>query len=262
MKKTFSDQMGRTVSLANIPRRIVSIVPSQTEFLFDLGLRSEVVGITKFCVHPEEWYHSKKRVGGTKQLNINAIRELDPDLIIGNKEENSIEDILELEKIAPVWMSDIYSIEDALNMMLEIGLIVNKVDTSTEIVRQIRDGFQALKKNNQVERTFLYFIWKDPDYLAGKQTFIHAVLESAGFVNHCRESRYPEWNTSFGEPDVVFLSTEPYPFKQDHIELFQERFPGSEIVLVDGEMCSWYGSRMLKSIAYLKKLQNALMRTP
>jgi ABC-type Fe3+-hydroxamate transport system substrate-binding protein len=259
MEQIFSDQMGRTIRLDKIAQRIVSIVPSQTEYLFDLGLDKEVVGITKFCVHPDEWYRSKKRVGGTKQLNIEAIRELQPDLIIGNKEENSIQDILELEKIDPVWMSDIYSIDDALNMMLEIGKITNTFDHAQNIVLKVREGFQSLKRD-QIERTFLYFIWKDPDYLAGKQTFIHAVLEAAGFVNHCRESRYPEWSTRFGEPDVVFLSSEPYPFKAEHIELFKERFPGSEILMIDGEMCSWYGSRMLKSIEYLKDLQNSLMR--
>lgn len=259
MEIIFSDQMGRTVRLDNYPGRIVSIVPSQTEYLFHLGLHEKVVGITKFCVHPDEWYHSKKRVGGTKQLNIDAIRELQPDLIIGNKEENSMEDIQELEKIAPVWMSDICSIDDALNMMLEIGKIMDEEEASEEMVGRIRKGFQSLKQT-EVERTFLYFIWKDPDYLAGKQTFIHAVLESAGFVNHCREARYPEWNTSFGEPDVVFLSSEPYPFKKEHIELFKQRFPDSEIVLIDGEMCSWYGSRMIKTIDYLKGLQSTLMR--
>lgn len=258
MERIFSDQMGRTIRLDKVPQRIVSIVPSQTEYLFDLGLDKEVVGITKFCVHPDEWYRSKKRVGGTKQLNIEAIRELQPDLIIGNKEENSIHDILELEKLAPVWMSDIYSIQDAQNMMLEIGQMIGKKSEAEEMVRQIKSGFNSLLKN-RIERTFLYFIWKDPDYLAGTQTFIHAMLESAGFVNHCRESRYPEWNTSYGEPDVVFLSSEPYPFKTEHIDLFKKRFPRSEIVIVDGEMCSWYGSRMILSVDYLRSLQNELM---
>lgn len=259
MEMVFSDQIGRTVRLDNYPGRIVSIVPSQTEYLFDLGLDNKVVGITKFCIHPDEWYRSKKRVGGTKQLNIEEIRSLQPDLIIGNKEENSIQDILELEKIAPVWMSDIYSIKDALDMMLELGKIVDKVEVSEEMVEQIKKGFISLKKT-EVERTFLYFIWKDPDYLAGADTFIHAVLEAAGFVNHCRESRYPEWHPRFGEPDVVFLSSEPYPFKAEHIDLFKERFPGSEIYMIDGEMCSWYGSRMLQAIDYLKNLQRTLLR--
>jgi ABC-type Fe3+-hydroxamate transport system substrate-binding protein len=259
MKKVFLDQMGRTVSLDNYPRRIVSVVPSQTELLFDLGLRDEVIGITKFCVHPEEWYSSKKRIGGTKQLNIEAIRSLQPDLIIGNKEENSEKDILELEKIAPVWMSDIYSVDDALNMITEIGMIVNREEESNIFAEKIKDGFASLREKD-IQRTFLYFIWKDPDYLAGTETFIHAVLESAGFVNHCRDSRYPEWKPNYGEPDVVFLSSEPYPFKEEHFDQFKQRFPGSEILLVDGEMCSWYGTRMLKSIDYLKGLQQSLKR--
>ena len=258
MSREFTDQMGRTIRLEGKPKRIVSIVPSQTEFLYDLGLTEQVVGITKFCVHPKEWFYSKQRVGGTKQLNISMIRDLSPDLIIGNKEENSLTDILELEKIAPVWMSDIYSIQDAQNMMLEVGEMIGKKSEAEEMVRQIKSGFNTLLKN-KIERTFLYFIWKDPDYLAGTHTFIHAMLESAGFVNHCRDSRYPEWSTSYGEPDVVFLSSEPYPFKTEHIALFKKRFPRSEIVIVDGEMCSWYGSRMILSVEYLRSLQNELM---
>lgn len=258
MNRIFSDQMGRTISLDNYPRRIVSIVPSQTELLFDLGLDEEVVGITKFCVHPENWYQTKKRVGGTKQLNIDAIRELQPDLIIGNKEENSLNDILELEKIAPVWMSDIYTIDDALKMIREVGEMVNKFEKANELVTQIELGFQSLSKV-RAERSFLYFIWKDPDYLAGQHTFINSVLESAGFVNLCREQRYPEWKVDYGQPDLIFLSSEPYPFKKEHIEQFKNRFPNSEIVLVDGEMCSWYGSRMLKSINYLRELQEQFL---
>jgi ABC-type Fe3+-hydroxamate transport system substrate-binding protein len=259
METIFEDQLGREVRLPLPPQRIVSIVPSQTELLYDLGLESEVIGITKFCVHPERWYKQKQRVGGTKQLNIELIRELNPDLIIGNKEENSLNDILALEKVAPIWMSDITTIDEALEMISTIGSIVGRKERSLELIDQIRSGFTGLSELH-VQRTFLYFIWKDPDYVAGTGTFIHSVLESAGFVNHCREERYPEWNTSFGEPDVVFLSTEPYPFKEEHLALFQERFQGSEIMLVDGEMCSWYGSRMLQSVSYLSRLQGSLIR--
>lgn len=254
MERIFTDQMNRTVCLEGKPKRIVSIVPSQTELLFDLGLEKEVVGITKFCVHPDNWFRTKQRVGGTKQLNIEIIRQLAPDLIIGNKEENSIADIEQLESIAPVWMSDIYSLEDALEMIRRVGELTGTEEGANTMVHEISQGFERLNEGN-VQRTFLYFIWKDPEYVAGTRTFIHAVLESAGFVNHCRDERYPEWSPRYGEPDVIFLSTEPYPFKEEHISLFRTRFPGSEIFLVDGEMCSWYGSRMLQSLEYLKELQ-------
>lgn len=260
MKRVFVDQMNRTVCLDKVPKRIVSIVPSQTELLYDLGIGDKVVGITKFCIHPEEWFSSKKRIGGTKKLSIEAIQKLNPDLIIGNKEENSIDDILQLEKIAPVWMSDIFTIDDGLEMIKQIGLMLDCSMIADKLVNEIKIGFESIQKI-PVPLSYLYFIWKDPDFLAGTNTFIDSMLESVGFVNQCRNERYPEWTTEMGDPAIVFLSSEPYPFKEEHIELFKRRFPQSKISLIDGEMCSWYGSRMLKAIPYLENLRRRIAIT-
>ena len=117
----FTDQLGRKLILEKIPQRIISLVPSQTELLFDLGLEEEVVGITKFCIHPDSWFHSKTRIGGTKQFDFEKIKSLQPDLIIGNKEENDKEQIEELMKNFTVWMSDIKTLADACKMICEIG---------------------------------------------------------------------------------------------------------------------------------------------
>jgi ABC-type Fe3+-hydroxamate transport system substrate-binding protein len=242
MAREVTDQMNRTIRLEGIPRRIVSLVPSQTELLHDLGLTDDVVGITKFCIYPDNWFRTKNRVGGTKQVNIAKVHELQPDLIIGNKEENTAEDIAALEKIAPVWMSDIYTFEDALEMISLLGNVLGKVDESADIITEIEDEFNALPFFNS--KKVLYFIWKDPDYLAGKATFIDAMIEKAGFENLCKKERYPEMTDVPDNPDYIFLSSEPYPFKKEHVEEFQLRFPDSQIVLVDGEMFSWYGSRM------------------
>src|ERR1700722_20147309 len=106
MIKQFTDQMGRTISVEWPVKRIISLVPSQTELLYSLGLADEVIGITKFCVHPKEWFHSKTRVGGTKKLDFEKIAALKPDLIIGNKEENEEVQIKQLMQDYPVWMSD------------------------------------------------------------------------------------------------------------------------------------------------------------
>lgn len=249
--KSFKDQMNRTIRLEHSPRRIVSLVPSQTELLYDLGLDEEVVGITKFCVHPEEWFRTKDRVGGTKQVHIEKVRELKPDLIIGNKEENTREDICELEKIAPVWMSDIITVEDALNMISEIGAIVGRDEESNRLCNLIRKGFNELRQMN-IGGSFHYYIWKSPDFLAGKQTFISNMLEELGLQNLCLEERYPEFKDDQAKPDFVFLSTEPYPFKDADIEEFKKRYPDSDVRLIDGEMVSWYGSRMERSIDYFK----------
>lgn len=257
MERIFEDQMNRTVRLGVIPRRIVSLVPSQTELLFDLGLDEEVVGITKFCIYPEAWFKSKARVGGTKKVDIEKVASLKPDLIIGNKEENTEADIIELEKIAPVWMSDIYTVEDALKMILDIGKIVGKGQQADALVNKIRTGIKDLQ-NNKISGSFLYFIWKEPDYLAGINTYISDLLEKTGLHNLCRVDRYPEYSEEMGEPDHIFLSSEPYPFKIADQDMFRIKFPGSKVHLIDGEMCSWYGSRMYASTKYLRQLSQTI----
>lgn len=250
--------MNRTIALEKVPKRIVSIVPSQTELLFDLGLNEEVIGITKFCVHPQTWFRSKERVGGTKKLNIEKIRSLKPDLIIGNKEENSKEDIEKLEKIAPVWMSDIFDLKDAFEMISSIGHIVDKEKEALVLISQIEKNFENLEKFVD-PKSVLYFIWKDPYLLAGKQTFIDDMIKRLGCENLCSESRYPELKKEGKlNPDFVFLSSEPYPFSEKHFPELKNIFPNSKIMIVDGEMFSWYGSRLKYAADYFKRLSAEL----
>lgn len=241
------------------PQRIISLVPSQTELLWYLGLGDRVVGITKFCIYPEEWLRIKPRIGGTKKLNIKEIKNLLPDLVIANKEENTKEDIEALQEFTKVWVSDIETTSDALEMIRTVGELTGTEEKAKRLADEIEQGLIALA-SNPAERSFLYFIWKDPDYVVGSNTYINAMLETAGFINHCRAPRYPAWNSSMGDPNFVFLSTEPYPFTEEHFQAFKQRFPFSEVMLIDGEMCSWYGSRMLDGIDYLGDLVK-LIRT-
>src|SRR5438067_1678980 len=132
----FKDQLQREIELNSTPKRIISLVPSQTELLSDLGLEKEVIGITKFCIHPDRWFRTKTRVGGTKKLNTESIRSLKPDLIIGNKEENEQSQIEQLQKEFPVWMSDIRNLDDALEMITEVGTLVDKGDESIKIKKE------------------------------------------------------------------------------------------------------------------------------
>lgn len=248
------DQMGEIVRLESFPRRIVSLVPSQTELLYDLNLEDEVVGITKFCIHPDSWFHSKQRVGGTKNINSEKVRELQPDLIIGNKEENTQSDIEQLKAIAPVWMSDIDTLQHSLDMILEIGKITDRQNESEVLVKSIQHNFSELHRKASRKWTCLYFMWKDPYFTVGKNTFIDAMIESCGGINLQTESRYPEWDFSEPiSPDVVLLSSEPYPFNESHVAFFQEKYPQSKICLVDGEYFSWYGSRLEKAPEYFER---------
>lgn len=258
MDRIFIDQMNNTIRLEGIPSRIVSLVPSQTELLYDFGLENEVVGITKFCIYPEKWFKTKNRVGGTKKLNIKLIRYLKPDLIIGNKEENTKEDIEQLQKIAPVWMSDIYDLKDAYKMIEEIGIITNTKVKASEILQNIRNNFSEIRKLSK-PKSVLYLIWKNPFFAAGPNTFIDDILKTCGFDNICTEERYPEWNFNTKEhADFVFLSSEPYPFKAEEIIEIQKLSPKSKIILVDGEMFSWYGSRLLLAPKYFQRLLDEL----
>lgn len=259
MLYTFTDQLNNKISIPFPPRKIISLVPSQTELLASLGLKNEVVGITKFCVHPVTWFESKTIVGGTKNFSFDVIDKLQPDLIIGNKEENYQEGIQELQKKYPVWMSDIVTWNDALSMIHGIGTITGKENESLAIINSINQEFASLKKFSS--QTTLYFIWRKPWMVAGRDTFIHAILEKLNLQNVIASSRYPELRDDEirqMNPEYIFLSSEPYPFQEKHIAELKAICPSSKIVLVDGEMFSWYGSRLLQAPLYFNSLQNVI----
>lgn len=258
--RQFTDMMGNEMQLPDMPQRIISIVPSQTELLYDLGIdESRVVGITKFCVHPESWFRSKERIGGTKNLNIEKIRSLKPDLIIANKEENEQAQVEELAKEFPVWLSDIQNIPQALQMIQVVGQLVNAEQKAGEMVEQVVQGFNNLKRATTGKRV-MYMIWYNPWMSIGGDTFISNMIQTIGWQNVLKDkSRYPEVNLDelqAANPDMVLLSSEPFPFKEKHIEEIKALLPDADVRLVDGEIFSWYGSRMLKAIPYLQELIN------
>lgn len=255
--------MGRKVSFHFPPQKIVSLVPSQTELLFNLNLEKETIGISKFCIHPASWHKNKKRIGGTKKINIDTIKKLQPDLIIGNKEENEKEQIELLEKSFPVWMSDINNTNDALQMILQIGDITNKSEEALNLKNDIAQLFlKHTPSQNSIQtlRT-LYFIWNKPYMLAGKNTFIDAMLQYCNLNNIAPAERYPKISIEEIKnlkPDVILLSSEPFPFKKKHIIELKKELPQTKITIVNGEMFSWYGSRLLYTPAYLKSLAEQL----
>ena len=262
---THTDQMGRLVSLSDKPMRIVSLVPSQTELLYDLGLGDRVVGITKFCIHPADWFKTKTRVGGTKNINFNTIAKLQPDLIIGNKEENDRESIEQLMQQYPVWMSDIKTLDDAKDMIVAISRITQTEDKAEEIITTVDEGFSSLTPLYPT-RSVLYLIWNNPYMAAGSDTFINHLLERCGFyipgILSENDIRYPELSEDqifHLNPEYILLSSEPFPFKEKHIKALQAILPKAKIMLVDGEMFSWYGSRLIHTGPYL---QNLLLNIP
>lgn len=248
----FTDQLNRTIFLPNLPRRIISLVPSQTELLVDLGLEDRIVGVTKFCVHPPGLRKKKTIVGGTKKYRFEVIDSLQPDLIIGNKEENDQEGVVKLAFKYPVWMSDILTVEDSLRMILEIGEITDTLNKAEEIANQLT---RDLKTPLPFKGTAVYLIWNDPIMVVGQDTFINEMVSIAGFNNLIKISRYPEVKAEelqLLNPDYLLLSSEPFPFKEKHLSFFENLLPQAEVKIVDGELFSWYGSHLLKALPYFK----------
>ena len=254
---TVTDQMDRRVAVPFPPQRIVSLVPSQTELLFDLGLGERVVGVTKFCIHPAEARQTATVVGGTKNFHFEKIAELQPDLILGNKEENYQEGIEQLAAKFPVWMSDISTLAEALDMIRRVGLITGRKEAAEVLAATIGTSFTELTPASEPIPA-AYFIWRQPYMVAAGGTFIDDLLRRAGFRNVFGHlGRYPEITPKqlrAAAPRQILLSSEPYPFGEKHVAEFQVMCPDAEIRIVDGELFSWYGSRLRHSAEYFRGL--------
>lgn len=265
--KTYSliDDIGILHTFDKVPQRIISLVPSQTELLVDLGLESNIVGITKFCVHPKDLKSKKQIVGGTKKVDYDKIKSLAPDIIICNKEENTLEMVERLREIGVVWVTDIVTVEDNFKMVSDFGNLFDCVAAAEnwngKLALALND-FKNFIQNKSVKKA-AYFIWKKPYMVAGSNNFINQLLQLNHFENvFANQQRYPEIElqnlNKNGDLDFVFLSSEPYPFKEkDALEM--ANFANSaKCIFVDGEMFSWYGSRLLKAFDYFKELHQKL----
>lgn len=237
------DQMGREVIVTSPPHRIISLVPSQTEFLLDIN--APVVGRTKFCIHPSEKVKGIPNIGGTKNFRLDAIRDLKPNLIIGNKEENYADGITELEKEFPIWMSDIFTLNDSFQMMTTIGRLVNREKETARVIGECKESLEKVKGTRSGK--VIYLIWKNPWMAAGKNTFIDHMLTYLGYENLIKDDRYPELTDDKIKelhPDIILFSSEPFPFTKKHLNQAESQWPKSMSQLVDGELFSWYGSRL------------------
>lgn len=258
-----TDQLKRQLQLSQAPQRIISTVPSQTELLYSLGLEQQVTGITKFCVHPPHWKKTKTIIGGTKNLHLDKIKALTPDLIIANKEENLEAEITELAKQFPVFVSDVTNLPSALDMIERLGVLTNTGEKAAALIHTITTGFNKLATGLVNKRT-AYLIWQEPYMTIGGDTFIHDMLQRCGCINVFADRlRYPE--TNIGELqaleiDLLLLSTEPYPFKQKHVTALESLLPRTTIALADGEYFSWYGSRLCEAPTYFTQLLAPLSR--
>ncbi|WP_053975659.1 ABC transporter substrate-binding protein [Mangrovimonas xylaniphaga] len=258
--KVFKDQLYRSVFLHDTPKRIVSLVPSQTELLCDLGLRDSLVGVTKFCVHPNDIREQVEVVGGTKQIHVDKIKALQPDIILCNKEENTLEIVEACVGVAPVHISDVLNFSDCLELIEMYGEMFSVEDRAEALKNSLRSQLQDFKRFMEGRGRYktAYFIWKSPWMVAASDTFINYVMELQGFDNYFKQlSRYPEIDlneAALEGVELILLSSEPYPFKVDDTNIFEVISPTAKILLVDGEMFSWYGSRLTQAFEYFKRL--------
>ncbi|PWH83074.1 cobalamin-binding protein [Algibacter marinivivus] len=258
----FKDQLNRIIHLKETPKRIISLVPSQTELLCDLGLEPYLVGVTKFCVHPHHVKTKTTVIGGTKQIHLDKIKALNPDIILCNKEENTKDIVESCEHVCSVHVSDIYNIDDSLELISQYGEIFNCMQNAFSIIKKIETELRSFNLfiKNKPSLKVAYFIWKNPWMVVGNHTFIDYLLDLNKLQNvYSNKERYPEIELTdsavHNNVDVVMLSSEPFPFKETHKKELQELYPNATIILVDGEMFSWYGSRLTKAFAYFKTLR-------
>lgn len=248
------DQVKREIYIKSPIKKIVSLVPSITQTLYDLGLEDKVVGITNYCPKGDR---KKRVVGGTKNIRIKIIDELNPGLILGAKEENTLEVIELLEKNHPVFVFDIVDFKSAFKMLDRLGEILNCQKDSLRLREKIQDGLNNCK--GITNKSCAYFIWKDPYMVAGSNTFINTWLEHIGFENiFSKQSRYPELTTCPKDlkADTIFLPDEPYNFNQTNLSDFKGAENKAKVYLIDGKCFSWFGSYMLKSTSIIKSFIN------
>ncbi|MEH6405896.1 MAG: helical backbone metal receptor [Leeuwenhoekiella sp.] len=253
-----TDQLDRKISFTKPFLRIVSLVPSQTELLIDLKLAEEVLGVTKFCIHPSYLRSKKTVVGGTKSVNFDKISALNPDIILCNKEENTKEIVAHCEKIATVHITDIKTLDDVYLMVEQYGKLFDREVEAGVLIRKLQYKAENFKNNFNIKppKKVAYLIWKEPWMVAGGNTFINTLLRVNGFINcfEKHDSRYPEIDLGeLQDVDLILLSSEPFPFKQKHLSEIK-KFTSAQVSFVDGEYFSWYGSRLLGAFDYFMQL--------
>lgn len=257
MKKTNATNSSTDM---NKPASIVSLVPSLTELLFDLGLGELLTGRTRFCIHPETEIEKVPIIGGTKNPRIDKIRKIDPDLIIASREENRKEDIEELETAAEVLLTDIGSIEDALLSIYDIGRRCGVKKNAERLIKDIRAELDEVPE--EPIQNVAYFIWRDPWMTVGSDTYIHSVLTNWKLENvYGDHKRYPKTSLDelrYKKPELILLSSEPYPFKDKHRKEVESACPRARVLLVNGEWFSWYGSRMRSAFNELNSFRMAI----
>jgi iron complex transport system substrate-binding protein len=258
MRNAVIDDLRHEVTFHFPPRRVVSLCPSLTETLFAVGLdENTIVGRTTYCIHPAEGVQGVPVVGGTKSVDVERIRALEPDLVIAEKEENPRQVVETLAETLPVFVFDVTDFESALRAISTLGALSGRAAQAEKLVADIRAAFAQLHPRRT--QRVAYLVWRNPYMAAGQDTYIHALLERCGFENVCAPlaGRYPVITDEVLRdlaPEWILLSSEPFSFDDAHVAELGAQIPTARAIRVDGEMFGWYGSRMLAAARYLEQL--------
>lgn len=252
------DAIGTAHATARGELRIVSLVPSVTELLCALDLREQLVGRTGFCIHPREALREVRKVGGTKDVDLAAVRELAPTHVLVNIDENRREDAEALREFVPhVVVTHPQGPRDNLALYRLLGGIFDRESAADALCAAFEARLQALPSPvRQPQQRVLYLIWREPWMSVAPQTYIAQMLALFNWqtVPVTPDVRYPTIALAdyAGQIDRVLLSSEPYPFRERHIAEIRAAIPGVPVQLIDGEMTSWYGSRAIAALDYLR----------
>ncbi|MGZ8829111.1 MAG: helical backbone metal receptor [Thermoanaerobaculia bacterium] len=240
------DLRGRTFEFEYPPKRVVSLVPSLTESLFDLGAGDSVVGITDFCIFPEKL--DRPRLGGTKNPRVDAVRALNPDLVYMNLEENLERHAKAIEEFAPVFVTEPKTVPDVRDLITTLGEIHERRPQAADFVRRLDRELASMPRR---DFTFACPIWKQPWMWCGGDTYVSHLVESVGGRNvFAGESRYPVRDPKSFAADVVFLPDEPYAFNAQDAQEFGGRVIGP----FPGHLFTWHGTRTLLGLRLLRDL--------
>lgn len=258
----FKDQIGHSFKLEKPAERVVCLVPSITELIYQLKPKA-LIGVTSFCTHPSHLRKNITVVGGTKTPNVEQIISLNPNLVICNKEENTEQDVLHLQKCVATYTSDVKTLTEAQKMIADVGQLLGRSEECKVLNQEIELGFSGL----QTQKPFkvAYLIWDKPLMVAGNNTFINHMINQLNWQNVFanKPDRYFEINREDlinSKADLILLSSEPYPFKEKNKKQFEKEFPEFKTVLVDGRMFSWYGSCLVSATKYFNQLTKYLNR--
>ena len=260
------DAAGTLHSPVRDAARIVSLVPSITELACDLGLASQLVGRTGFCIHPKGAVREIPKIGGTKTVDIEGIRTLRPTHVILNIDENERAAAEALATFVPhLVVTHPQAPLDNLGLYRLIGGIFGRSKEAEALCARYRSTHDALASQTFQARRTLYLNWKDPWMTVSCDTYVSRTLALAGFetLPVDARSRYPEISLDeswVADAEVVLLSSEPYMFRSKHVAMVAAMpvFAGKQVRLIDGEMTSWYGSRAIGGLAYLREFRRSI----